>query len=217
MNYILFHANVSLLYPCKYSKTCFFGVFRGYRNRELAWNGFRILGTLKLKRFSRKSCHEDLQNHAFLPHHTHCYIKNWSNAIFGWWVLTLPVPIPDEEKKLSFTFIFTLLCGASKGFVKALNLKAFIKFFEAPKRSVKIKIQLNFLFQYNLQKCTGQEGSSLWRNLWTSLWEIKPNSKNKEVEWLFHTSQRSSPTTIFGCWHKRKKNVDQNLKLLVVL
>ena len=52
--------------------------------------------------------------------------------------LTLPVPIPDEEKKLTYIFIFPLLCGASKGFAKAF--KAFIKPFETPKRSVKIKI-----------------------------------------------------------------------------
>ena len=44
--------------------------------------------------------------------------------------LTLPVPIPDEEKKLSCIFIFALLCGASKGFMKAL--RAFKKPFEAP-------------------------------------------------------------------------------------
>ena len=50
--------------------------------------------------------------------------------------LTLSAPIPDEEKKLAYTFIFTLLCGASKGFRKAL--KAFIKPSEAPQRSVKI-------------------------------------------------------------------------------
>ena len=34
--------------------------------------------------------------------------------------LTLPVQIPDKEKKLSQIFTFTLLCGASKGFMKAL-------------------------------------------------------------------------------------------------
>ena len=63
--------------------------------------------------------------------------------------LTLPVPIPYEDKKLTEIFILTLLCGASKGFMKALKglhktfwgtLKAFIKPFEAPQRSVKIKI-----------------------------------------------------------------------------
>ena len=34
--------------------------------------------------------------------------------------------------------MFTLLCGASKGFMKVF--KAFIKHFEAPQRGVKIKI-----------------------------------------------------------------------------
>ena len=33
-------------------------------------------------------------------------------------ILNLPIPIPDEDKKLSEIFIFTLLCGASKGFMK---------------------------------------------------------------------------------------------------
>ena len=49
----------------------------------------------------------------------------------------------DEKKKLSNIFIFLLPCGASKGFMKAL--KAFIKPFEAPQRSVKIKIVLIFM------------------------------------------------------------------------
>ena len=44
----------------------------------------------------------------------------------------------DGEKKLTEMFIFTLLCGASKGFMKAF--KAFIKPSEAPQRSVKIKV-----------------------------------------------------------------------------
>ena len=35
--------------------------------------------------------------------------------------LTLNVPVPDKVKKLSEIFIFTLLCGASKGFMKALR------------------------------------------------------------------------------------------------
>ena len=53
-------------------------------------------------------------------------------------LLTLPVPIPDEEKKLSEIFIIKLLCDASKGFIKAL--KTFLLPFEASQRSVKIKI-----------------------------------------------------------------------------
>ena len=31
-------------------------------------------------------------------------------------ILTFPVPIPNEERKLTEIFIFALLCGASKGF-----------------------------------------------------------------------------------------------------
>ena len=41
-------------------------------------------------------------------------------------------PDPAGRQKLTSTFIFTVLCGASKA------LKAFIKTFEAPQRSVKI-------------------------------------------------------------------------------
>ena len=60
----------------------------------------------------------------------------WLGKSLKWnHVLTLPVPFPDDEKKLSYIFIFTLPCGASKGF-----MKVFIKPFEAPQRSMKIKI-----------------------------------------------------------------------------
>ena len=52
-------------------------------------------------------------------------------------ILTLPVPITDEEKKLTEIFIFALLCGVSNGFVKAF--KAFIKPSEAPQRKAEIK------------------------------------------------------------------------------
>ena len=60
------------------------------------------------------------------------------SALHSFSFLTLPVPIPDEGKKLTETFIFALLCGVSKDFMKAL--KAFIKPFEAPQRSVQIKM-----------------------------------------------------------------------------
>ena len=36
-------------------------------------------------------------------------------------ILTIPVPIQDEEKNLTEIFIFTLLCGASKAFYEGLN------------------------------------------------------------------------------------------------
>ena len=51
--------------------------------------------------------------------------------------LTFPVSIPDEERKSTDIFIFTLLFGTSKGFRAAL--KTFIRPFEAPKRSAKMK------------------------------------------------------------------------------
>ena len=43
----------------------------------------------------------------------------FANKSFASYDLALPVPIPDEEKKLSEILFFTLLCGASKGFIKA--------------------------------------------------------------------------------------------------
>ena len=66
--------------------------------------------------------------------------KNEKKAPF----LTLNGLIPGKVKKLNKIFIFTLLCDASKGFMK--TLKVFIKPFEAPQRSVEIKISLNFYF-----------------------------------------------------------------------
>ena len=41
---------------------------------------------------------------------------------------------------------FALLCGASKGFLKTL-----VKPFATPQRSVKIKIELNFLFSSGIE------------------------------------------------------------------
>ena len=61
-----------------------------------------------------------------------------------------------KRKKLSEIFIFTLLCGVSKGFKKAL--KAFIKPFETPQRSVKIKIYLNFYFNTTFRNAQDGKG-----------------------------------------------------------
>ena len=47
--------------------------------------------------------------------------------------------------------LFTLLCGISKGFIKAF--KVFIKPFETPQRSVKIKIKIQ-----SLRPGSGREG-----------------------------------------------------------
>ena len=53
-------------------------------------------------------------------------------------------PNPGRREKIKVSFYFHVHFGASKGFMK--TLKAFIKPFEAPQRSVDIKIQLNFYF-----------------------------------------------------------------------
>ena len=45
--------------------------------------------------------------------------------------LTLPAQMPGIERKLTQTFIFMLLCCASKDFIKA-----FIEPFEGPQRCV---------------------------------------------------------------------------------
>ena len=86
--------------------------------------------------------------------------------------LTLPVPTPDEEKKLSWIFIFALLCGASKGLMKAL--KAFIKLLEVPQRSVKIKIWLNFYF--NATSRNAPDGRVNWSRVHCYGPEIPPKN-----------------------------------------
>ena len=73
--------------------------------------------------------------------------SNWVQSI------TLPVPILEEERKITQIFIFTQLCGDSKGFKKVL--KAIIKPFEAPQRHVKIKMYLNFFISRQLSEMHG--------------------------------------------------------------
>ena len=78
-----------------------------------------------------------------------CCSYNWRHVrvieldfdFFGYIRLMQWKPFPPwsrTKRKNFWICIFTLFCGASKGFVKAL--KAFIKPFEASQRSVKIKI-----------------------------------------------------------------------------
>ena len=69
-------------------------------------------------------------------------ILYWNSELKLKFLLSLPISILEVEKKLSYILIFTLICGASKSFIKVL--KAFIKPFEAPQRSVKTKTLLNF-------------------------------------------------------------------------
>ena len=69
---------------------------------------------------------------------------------------SLPAPILDEEKKLSEIFIFILFCGASKGFMKASK---------APRRSVKIKLSLNFNFDKTFRNPRDGKGKKIKYNI----------------------------------------------------
>ena len=62
--------------------------------------------------------------------------KNVANSILT--LLAEPCISESCIKIKTEIVIFTLLCGAAKGFMKAF--RAFIKPFEAPQRSVKITI-----------------------------------------------------------------------------
>ena len=72
-----------------------------------------------------------------------------------WFCLILPaLCISKSCIKIKINFLFSLLCGASKSFMKAFKAfinpfdapeKAFIKPFEAPKKIVKVKSKVNFL------------------------------------------------------------------------
>ena len=73
------------------------------------------------------------------------FLARYVNGITDYVSLTLPALCISKsciKIKINLMFIFTLVCDASKSsskrFMKAC--KAFIKPFEAPQRSVKIKI-----------------------------------------------------------------------------
>ena len=71
-----------------------------------------------------------------------------SHVYFFVYFLNLSRPIPGRREKANLNFyLYTFLC-ASKDFMKASKafIKAFIKAFEAPQRSLKIKIYVNFYF-----------------------------------------------------------------------
>ena len=57
------------------------------------------------------------------------------NCVPGDVLFNCSCPNPGRREKIKVNFFFTLLCGASKGFMKALK---------ALQRSAKIKIELNF-------------------------------------------------------------------------
>ena len=61
--------------------------------------------------------------------------------------------IPDKGKKL---FVFTLLCGALKGFMKAF--KGLYKTSRGTTKKCENENLSEFLFYYNFLKCTGRRG-----------------------------------------------------------
>ena len=93
-----------------------------------------------------------------------------------------PNPRRREKNKLNFYFHTSLWC-----------LKR-----EAPQRSVKIKIQLNFLFQCNFQKCTGREG--LKKMPFCHHMRHNPDISITELNYL-KINHKEGPET---CWEKSR-------------
>ena len=70
-------------------------------------------------------------------------------------MLTLPVPIPDEEKKIKLNFYFHTSLWCLKSFYE--GLKGLHKTFWGTAKKCDNKTLTWFLFQYNFQRCTGRE------------------------------------------------------------
>ena len=82
-------------------------------------------------------CHPPIIMHNYLPYPI-SYRTQVGYYLINFYVYTSrPEPGQDPGRRKKINFFFTLFCGASKGFMKVL--KAFIKSFEAPQRSVKMK------------------------------------------------------------------------------
>ena len=97
----------------------------------------------------------------------------------------------DSQRQLTYIFIFTFPCDAAKGFIKAF--KAFVKSFEAPERSVKIKISLIFTFYPEV----GQKGLSTLQNV------------------IFMQEKSLNITKISGCLTSVLGYMHENIILLV--
>ena len=122
--------------------------------------------------------------------------KIWVRWFFGYTLKFSPSrPNPGRREKLSSIFIFTLLCGAAKGFMKAM--KAFTKPFEAPKRSVKIKIELNFYFDTTCRNTWDVKGLRV--SLLSEYAPIHNFNKTKVLEWyLFLRDPLNWPNLLFN-------------------
>ena len=85
---------------------------------------------------------ESVHFNVFAPPHNKNWKQQWLKAAGFFYKISFTCFLSPVGAKLEKTkklkkvkFLFSLLCDASKGF-----MKAFIKPFEAPQRSVKIKI-----------------------------------------------------------------------------
>ena len=65
-------------------------------------------------------------------------------------------PNPGRREKINLNFYFHTSLWCTKGFINPL--KAFIKSFEAPQRSVKIEIYVNFYFNINFLNARDGKG-----------------------------------------------------------
>ena len=82
----------------------------------------------------------------------------------------------QQEKKLTQIFIFTLLCGASKGCVEVL--KSFIKPFQAPQRCVTRKT-IFILIDFSEIHRTGRVNKNLRKSDWFILTKDSKNGMYK--------------------------------------
>ena len=84
-------------------------------------------------------------------------------------LITLPVLCISESCIETKNFIFTPLCGASKGFMK--GWKVFKKPFEAPQRSGKIKTSIKFFFLSGIKSLRDKISQCIkWEiNIWVGI------------------------------------------------
>ena len=111
-----FVPTVIILCSLKRSEKVRFSVFKGYRNVKSGINGLTL--PVPIPEFTQEN------------YRAKVFFINRTPGIFQW-MLFLTVPAP----RISKSWIKTKI---SKGFMKAF--RAFIKPFEAPRKSVKIKI-----------------------------------------------------------------------------
>ena len=127
---------------------------------------------------------------------------------------TLPVAIPDEERKWTWTFIFTLHCGAAKGF---MNLRCLDKTFWGTAKKCENKNFSYFLHYYNFLKYTEWEvgfgnsdqfiacwGSALTTQLVTSIFLSCAVARGMVIWWIkcgLWLCQWLNTTVYCFCWN----------------